>query len=131
MKSNYYDDDSFDLLNRLLKSDVLIIKNVDDYKFQSGKTGLFNHDMTSIRCFKNGVLHNEHGPALILQTRVEWFYNGVYHRVNGPAVRTKTWNNEIIEYYFIDGINMIVSEWVAHPKVAKYKLESILNDFSG
>jgi len=128
MNAKYYD--SFDLLNRLLRSDVLSIKNVDDYKFQSGKTGLFKHDITSIRCFKFGVLHNEFGPALIRDSSIEWFYNGVHHRIDGPAVIKKIWTKEIIQYYYIDGINMIISDWVAHPKVAKYKLESILNDFN-
>lgn len=37
--------------------------------------------------YRNGVLHNEDGPAIIqADGRKEWWINGVRHREDGPAV---------------------------------------------
>ena len=49
---------------------------------------------------KEGELHREDGPALILKSGTEkWYLNGTLHREGGPAVST----SEGVDYWFCNG----------------------------
>lgn len=57
---------------------------------------------------KDKTLHNDDGPAMILETSSIWFHKGRHHRVDGPAV-------EYLDgscYWWIDGeIYRDMNEW--------------------
>ena len=57
---------------------VIIKKNRDEYRF------------------KNGVLHQEDGPAIIKNKTYVWYYEGKIHRLNGPAIIS---NSGRVEFY--------------------------------
>ena len=104
--------------------------------------------------FKDGLLHNENGPAIdYINGDKAWFINGVKHRTDGPAVDYyngyKVWyNNGIIhrsdgpawiwsdgkEEYFINGREYKKKEYLRRIKMkelfeqAKIELDSMNNE---
>lgn len=49
--------------------------------------------------YRNGKLHREDGPAVVLKKSEIWFLNGKKHRIGGPAVTSKGGPNG----YWING----------------------------
>lgn len=50
--------------------------------------------------YKDGLLHNISGPAVVCPNGYEsWYYNGKQHRIDGPAI---TWMNGETEYWLED-----------------------------
>lgn len=45
-------------------------------------------DSEKIVFYKDGLIHNEEGPAIIYKENLgyEWYFKGERHRINGPAV---------------------------------------------
>jgi len=58
--------------------------------------------------FKNGLLHRDEGPAMILYTYrggvadEGWFQNGKYHREDGPAWISYYDDFECSRYYYLN-----------------------------
>ena len=44
---------------------------------------------------KNGIVHNEEGPAWISESVSSYFIDGEYHREDGPA---RIWIDGVIEF---------------------------------
>ena len=64
----------------------------------------------SVEYYKNGLLHNENGPAIISinkdHTKKTWYDNGKIHRIGAPAI--EVWwgtNNELVyQEYYVENI---------------------------
>jgi len=61
-----------------------------------------DNDKVIQRWYKNGELHREDGPAVIIGSIQKWYLDGRLHRVDGPAVidndHQEWWvNGEFIE----------------------------------
>ena len=53
----------------------------------SGQIRIVKNEIGDIEYFKDGVNHNDDGPAFITQSGYkEWYKNGVLHNENGPAI---------------------------------------------
>lgn len=64
--------------------------------------------------FKDGILHNETGPAIVWDTKSKgWYQQGLRHRAFGPAYECCTGKKK----YFFFGRELSLEE---------YKLDSIL-----
>jgi hypothetical protein len=58
--------------------------------------------------YKNGLIHNDHGPAFIrkgggFDTLIQWYQNGVIHNDNGPAMITKESSGKWTEEWYQHG----------------------------
>ena len=77
--------------------------------FLGGNKKIINNDSEcKIYCYdkiiylKDGVLHNEKGPAYInIEGEMRWYINGELHRINKPAVINK---NTKHEEWFLNGV---------------------------
>ncbi len=61
---------------------------------------------------KNGVLHRDHGPAIIYTTGAAFYYkNGKCHRVDGPAVTWTRGGGETQSEYWLNDTQVTREEW--------------------
>ena len=66
---------------------------------------------------KNGIVHNENGPAIIFESGDKyWIVDGKFHNENGPA---KLINN--IKYYFINGKELTETEFKNRNRLKQLK----------
>lgn len=62
--------------------------------------GILIHNDGSKYWYKDGVLHNDDGPAVTCPNGYQsWYQNGRLHRLNGPAIE---WMNGDKEYWIDD-----------------------------
>lgn len=51
--------------------------------------------------YKDGVMHREDGPAVLVKNAEIWMRDGKYHRIDGPAV---SWTIKKRYEYWVDGL---------------------------
>jgi hypothetical protein len=80
-----------------------------------------------VRHYVNGVLKNEHGPAIINVNTLQqvWMTNdcAMFHRLDGPAIIN--FKNLTVEW-FINGVEYNKEQFWSHPLVVQNKLNKLL-----
>ncbi len=82
------------------------LKSNNKYHREDGPALIYNDE-----CYYyiNGLLHNEHGPAVEWEDGSKfWYTKGIRHRENGPAAE---WGDGIKEFY-LNGKELTEKEFI-------------------
>jgi len=75
--------------------------------------------------FKNGEIHKEDGPAIILENGDwQWWLNDQLHRIGGPAVFVSTQHKFC---YYLFGFPKKLENYWNHHLVLNHKLKMIMD----
>ena len=82
------------------------------------KNGLIIEPSGNKYWYKDGILHRENGPAIVLDTGYKaWLINGLRHREDGPAIEYASGNMS----WYLNGENIICKDNEEFLRIIKLK----------